>query len=317
MRKLYLLSALFCSLITNAQDPAFSQPMSAFTHLNPALMGKDSISTFFYTYRNQWPNIQGTYKTNYLGYYHYASKLNAYWGGDILQDNAGDGTLRSSKLALSYAQNIKFRKVLFRPALKAELVSKSLDFSKLTFGDQIDQQLGFISSTGQTGISNIQYFNLNAGFIVDWKGFTLGFAFNNFLEPNESFIGNSSNSLPANLSYTASKTIGFKIKNQELLVSPYIMIRRQGDFQNDVIGLNIQYWKIIIGSSYRNKDAIIGLIGFKHKYFSLIYSYDYTVSKLALVNPGGSHEFGIQYHPFQKKKKAHKNLIPLKSAFLL
>lgn len=315
MKRILIVTALLLGSIVNAQDPAFTQPMSAFTELNPALMGKDEHNTAFITRRNQWTNDFAGYKTTFLGYYHYASKLNAYWGGDILHDNAGD-VLFTSKISLNYAQNLKFGKVLFRPALKAEMVSKSIDYSKLTFGDQIDQGLGFIDSTSESLSYNLQYLNLNAGFILDWKGFNLGFAAHNILQPNESFSGGNSN-LPLRMSFTASKRISFKIKENELSFSPYIMYRRQKDFENSVFGLNIQYWKIIIGCSFRNKDAINSLIGFKHKYFSIIYSYDYTVSKLALVNLGGTHEFGIQYHPFQKKKKAHKNLIPLKSAFLL
>ncbi len=162
MRIILLVTLLLLGSILKAQDPAFTQPMSAFTQLNPALMGRDERSTAFITHRNQWPKLAGNYVTTLAGYYHYASKLNAYWGGDILRDNAADGTIITSKISLGYAQNIRIGSINLRAALKAEYVQKAVDFSRLTFGDMIDQQLGFVNTTIETQILTSQFLNLIA-----------------------------------------------------------------------------------------------------------------------------------------------------------
>ena len=207
MKKIVLVVFIFSSIVAKSQDPHFTQPTSSFTHLNPALIGKDQNNTAFLTYRNQWPKMEGTYKATFAGYYHYLSKINGYLGADIMQDDAGNGTLISSSFSLNYAQNIKMGNLLFRPAFKASYIQKRLDFSKLTFGDMIDQQLGFVNATSETILSYTQAFNLNAGFVSSWKGFNLGFSVNNFNEPKESFIGISSNRLPARYVIHLDKTI--------------------------------------------------------------------------------------------------------------
>ncbi len=74
--------------------------------------------------------------------------------------------------------------------------------------------------------------------------------------------------------------------------------------------------RFITGLSYRKSDAINGVLGLKTKYINVIYSYDYTTSKLQ-SDTGGSHEVSLQFNPFKKKKKSHKNLVVVQSAFML
>ena len=317
MRHLFLVViAVGSFLVTEAQDPLTSQPMSTYTELNPSFMGKDSSNVAYLNYRNQWPNIQGSYVTTRFGYHHYVSKINGYIGISLMRDDAGSGTLTATNLALNYTQNIRVRKVLIKTGVKVGYYQKVLDWSKLTFGDEIDQQLGFISSTpgareGQQGIS---YFDFSVGASAYWKGFTFGGAIYHPTEPSEGFV-NSSSGFPMVLSMQLSKTFSTMIKEHDLEVSPYLMYTKQRDFIANNIGILTSYRWAILGFSYRDDDAFIAIGGIKTKYVNVIYSYDHTVSSLAGLT-GGAHEVSLLFHPFKKRKKAHKNLMSVKSPFM-
>ena len=58
-----------------------------------------------------------------------------------------------------------------------------------------------------------------------------------------------------------------------------------------------------------NQDALVWLLGFKHDFFSLGYSYDLTISKLG---PGtaGSHELSMSYE-FDNPKRRKKKVSPI------
>jgi type IX secretion system PorP/SprF family membrane protein len=319
MRHLFLVViAIGSSLAANSQDPLTSQPMSTFTEINPSFMGKDSSNTAYFNYRNQWPSIQGTYLTSRFGYHHYLSRTNGYIGISLMRDDAGSGTLTTTNLALNYAQNIKIKKVLIKAGVKAGYYQKVLDWSKLTFGDQIDQELGFISSTSQTrrGQQGITHLDFSAGTSIYWKGFTVGGAVFHLTGSNSSFGDGQSDLLPELFTFQLAKTMTIQVSKYELDVSPYINYRNQRDFQSTEIGLLTSYRWIVLGFSYRHADAINTIGGINTKYVCVIYSYDHTLSALA-GSTGGAHEISLIFHPFKKRKKAHKNLMSVKSPFML
>lgn len=319
MRHLFLvLFAIGSSLLAKAQDPITSQPMSTFTEINPSFMGKDSSNVVYLNHRNQWPKIQGNYITNTFGYHHYITKMNGYVGLSLLQDIAGDGILTTTNLALNYTQNIKIKKVLIKVGVKAAYYQKVLDWSRITYGDQIDQQLGFISQTSESrqGQSGVTFLDFSFGSSMYWKGFSLGAAIFHISEPSEGFISQNASILPMRLSAQISKTFSLDVNKHSLDISPYYSYIKQQDFQSNVFGILSSYNWTILGLSYRNYDAFIYMGGVKTKYINVIYSYDHTVSALAGFT-GGSHEISLIFHPFKKRKKAHKNLLSVKSPFML
>ncbi|MFT6716639.1 MAG: type IX secretion system PorP/SprF family membrane protein [Saprospiraceae bacterium] len=311
----FVLGFLF---ISKGQDPITSHPMGSYTEINPSMMGNDSLNTAYLNRRNQWPNIQGTYLTTRLGYHHYLKGINGYLGLSIMHENAGSGTFKTTNAALNYAQNMKINKVQIKIGAKVSVIQNILDWNKLTFGDQIDQQIGFISSlsAGRQGQQAISYLDFSMGSSIYWKGFTVGAAAFHFLEPSNGFIAVNSSVLPMALTFQISKTFSETIKGKEITISPYVNFSRQRDFESKNFGILSTYRWAILGFSFRSTDAFIAIIGVKTKYINLIYSYDLTVSKL-YSNTGGSHEVSFIFHPFKKRKKAHKNLLSVKSPFML
>lgn len=58
--------------------------------------------------------------------------------------------------------------------------------------------------------------------------------------------------------------------------------------------LSASYKKVKMGVGSRLGDAILSMIGYQTDHYSISYSYDLTISKLA-GNTRGSHEFQISY----------------------
>lgn len=319
--KTILLFLIYTVSFIKAQDPITSQPMSVFTETNPSFMGKDSANTAYINHRNQWPKIQGTYLTTRFGYQHYLSKTNGYLGFSWMNDDAASGTLISRNLSLNYTQNIKIRKVLLKVGAKAGYSQNVLDWDKIIFGSQIDQQLGFVSQSGYAyaGQQATGFLDFSIGISFFWKGFTIGGSFFHLTEPGNAFVslnGGPGSSLYGRNSIHVSKVITFDLVGKDCNISPFYMFYDQGDFDSHLLGVISNYRLLILGTSYRNMDAFIFTGGLNIKGIKLLYSYDLTVSKLA-ADTGGSHEISLQFHPFKKRKKAHKNLMSVKSPFML
>lgn len=306
--KLVIILAFF-NLLLNAQDPIFTQATNSYTFLNPSFMGLDSNNLAQVKYKNQWPNIAGTFVTTTGAYYHRFNKWKSSLGLTYLQDNAGSGTILTNQMSLNYSQDISIKKVLLKVGGMAVYQQKKIDYGNLTFGDQIDQELGFINSNSEpSGLvtTSSPYFNLGAS--AFWKGFTFGGSIFN--------IGNKATLGPLKYNFQLAKNFSFQIKSHEFNLSPFVLSEQQQDFNRTEIGIINQFDWIVLGFSYRNSDAINSIIGIQTKYLALIYSYDLTVSKLA-GDTGGSHELSVQFYPFKGWTKRNVKNNRIKSVFML
>jgi type IX secretion system PorP/SprF family membrane protein len=305
MRIYFVVFMVFLSLLGFSQDPHYSQPSNYGVNLNPAFMGINGNNTAFFNYRNQWPAISNAYITNFFGYNHYIQKYKMYVGVNHLYNTEGNGTLKTHYFSLNAAKDFMlWDKLLIRPGLKFGLMNKSIDFSKLTLGSMINPGMGgFTNGTGGGSVTN---FNAAIGSYFNFKNLEFGFAFHNLIPSNESFTGGSS-VIPVRSALQVAYNIAFTLGNYDCVVSPYAFYQKQGDFQMRLTGIQAQIKYLIFGTSVRVDDAVIGMIGINTKYFKVLYSYDYTVSKLSNAS-ASSHEFGIFIRPPFKPKEttAHK-----------
>ena len=147
--------------------------------------------------------------------------------------------------------------------------------------------------------------DFSAGILGFSDAFFIGFAAHHLTQPNESLItGNSP--LPMKLSGHAGAVIPLsnsKYSTNDAKISPNIMYRYQGTFQQLNMGLYLISKSLVGGVWYRNKDSFIALVGINTQNFKIGYSYDVTVSKLTNAS-GGSHEvsLGINFNCKPKKR---------------
>lgn len=288
-----------------AQDPEFTQFYANPLYLNPAFAGNEKCPVVHLNYRNQWPSIPNNFITYSASYDQYAEKLYGGIGLLVLKDKAGDGALSTTNISglYSYQMNVT-RKFAVKAGFQATYAQKSIDWSKLTFGDMIDDRQGFIYSTNETQGSNKKtYFDASAGLLAFSKQIYFGFAAHHLTQPNEGLI--TSSKLPMKLTGHAGMMIPIGTKESETYISPNILYQNQKGFQQFNVGLYVVKGIMVAGLWYRGgKDSFIGLIGLEYNKMKIGYSYDIAISKLS-GKVGGSHElsFGIQFDCKPKKKK--------------
>jgi type IX secretion system PorP/SprF family membrane protein len=313
---LFLLGFLMLGAV-QAQDPQFSQFYAAPLYLNPAFAGSALAPRITVNYRNQWPAVTN-YVTSMVGIDHYVEKYNSGIGLLLVNDNQGQGRIRSTDIGLQYAYQIQVGEQSFlRLGLQGSYVNRSVNYFGLTFGDQYTDQ-GYTGSPTldpvvTNGVPKLQYVDFSTGGLLFSDWYWVGFAAHHINRPSQSFTASDNTRLPLKGSFHAGLRIpilGFTGLGdeweKEKSFSPAINYRFQGKYDQLDLGAYLTYSPMVLGVWYRgipvkkyaqninNHDALAALIGFRQDNFSIGYSYDATISSLG-IGSGGSHEISLSY----------------------
>lgn len=319
MSKQYALLILIVAMsrLALAQDPQFTQFYAAPQYLNPAFAGSALAPRITVNYRNQWPAITN-YVTSMVGVDHYIDKVNSGVGLLLINDNQGQGNIRSTEIALQYAYQFQVSESSFvRLGLQGSYVNRNINYFGLTFGDQYTDR-GFIQGSVSPdagllgGSPRNKYLDFSTGglFYSDW--FWVGASAHHINRPNQDFVVSDNNRLPIKGSIHAGLRIplaGYTgladEQDREISFSPVILYKFQGKYDQLDLGAYLTYSPFTVGAYYRgipfkkynqtinNHDAVALLAGYRIDKFSIGYSYDATISTLG--NSGGSHELSLSY----------------------
>jgi len=336
LRRLICMSALISVLapeVAKAQDPQFSQFYAAPLYLNPAFAGSTNQGRAGINYRNQWPSIDANFTTISAFADFYLEDYKSGIGMIINRDYVNLVGLQSLSLALQYSYDLEIVKGLsFRPGFEVALYNRSIDFGRLTFGDQFDFDRGEpINPTGESLRGSNKFFpDLSAGGVFYTPRAWVGFAAHHLTQPNQSISGDVSR-LP--IKYSAHGGWKFLLKpgimgqgvysrKSERSIAPAVQYRHQGPFDQMDVGMYFTFEPILLGTWYRgipfkqvegfsNNESIVLLVGLtilrgdakRQDVLNMGYSYDYTISKLG-PGAGGSHEFSLVYtFPIRNPRK--------------
>lgn len=298
-----LLIVLIWGINGFAQDPEFTQYYANPIYLNPAFAGSAYGPRFALNYRNQWPNISGGFVTYAASYDQHFDVLSGGLGVQVMYDKAGDGELSTTIGSLMYSYMLRINKnFAIKAGIQASLISKSIDFSKLLFGDQINPKLGFIYETQEVlpskGIYKIDPVpDFSAGLMGFSKKFYGGFAINHISEPQISFYQDNKSTLPMKITAHAGLLIPLdNSRSPRNFFSPNILYQKQQNFSQFNIGAYYIKDYFVAGAWFRqtseNFDAVMILIGVKKESVKIGYSYDITFSD-ARFGAKGSHEISL------------------------
>lgn len=305
-----------------SQDPQFSQYYTSPLYLNPGLAGSVSDPRFILNSRVQWAKLPNAFSTYALSGDVLVEDLSSGFGLLIMTDKAGSANLRNTSVGGVYAAKIRIsEKWVFSPGLLFGYGSRSIDFDRLIFGDQIVHNgPSMDDAIGQLG--NQSYFDFASGMVLYNKTFWAGISGYHINNPNFSLVGEDSR-LPMRLSVHAGMRIpishGVLSKSRLSSFAPSFVYKTQGDFQQLDVGSNIIFDPILVGLWYRglpikkstestsSQDAIIFSLGLNLKYIEVGYSYDFTISNIG-PQSGGSHEVSVTLilpgiNPYKVKKK--------------
>jgi len=318
---LIIIYLLIPGLFIFGQDVQFTQFYASKLYLAPSFAGAIQQDRIALSYRNQWPNLPGTFVSYTFAYDHFFSNFNSGVGFLILRDVAGSGDLSTTNFGLQYSYDIKINDYWhIRPGAHFYFMQTGLDFGKLIWNDQI--------SPGGTGHTSIEQPPLDTKADVDFSTSVLayserhwfGFTVDHLLKPRVSLY-DTEEYVPMKYSVFGGTQV---IRRGKLLnpidetLSLAFLFKSQSGINQLDIGL---YWykePLILGLWYRGiplinnekrGDAIAVLAGYKIENFSVGYSYDFTISRL-LASTGGSHEISLIYEFQSSRKRKRKHMIP-------
>ncbi len=301
-----LLTAGLTSL--KAQDPMFTMGYSSSMHLNPALTGYQKGYKVNVNYRNQWPDISGTFVTSAVGIQKKIDVINAGIGLLISSDQAGEGTLSTFNIGLNLSKSFNLSDQLgISIGSSFNYQQKSVDWSKLTFGDMIDAKYGFTDTTSVGNVNTtVNYFNFTSGVLFTYPSGNIGVVTSNINQPNQSFTEGGVSRLPMRLTLHATHDFNI-IPGNILVISPSVIINTQKDFHSLTSGITTRYKWFKVYTGYSASNAVIAGAGLCFNYFTLNYIYESTVSKLTNAT-GGAHELSMSLR-FGKNKDLEKRNI--------
>lgn len=302
----------------NAQQLNFSQYFNNPLFVNPANTGfnPDMDYRIGGNYRNQWASSNIPYKT--MGIWAdsklFANRFENGWmgiGGGIMKDVAGLGALSSTsaKLSLAYHQMLGYKSLL-SVGFSTGIVSKRIDFSKLTFDNQWNGQ--FFEATIPTNepfaYSQAAYFDLSMGvnyalFASENAYFNAGIAIDHINRPKESFFASSVTDSKLDMRYTFFANASIKVQDI-WIVNPNIYYSISGSNQEFVLGMNTNRdltgdgaKQLILGLYYRKNDAIIPVVGYQINDLKITVNYDASTSSFNNSNGvRGAYELSIVKH---------------------
>lgn len=299
--------------------------------LNPAMAGKFNGKYRIHGhYRTQWNAIASKpFTTALLSY----DKQYKQWGfgGQIINNRAGTGNYNVLGLLLSGSYNYALdahENHHISAGLQIGIFQKSVDFNKLSFGNQysVANGGGFDNSlpSGEAGFSQRIFIpDVNAGLLYYFgKERTrvnpfIGYSLFHINKPTETFYNNS-NRLPFRHVIHA----GVKVNvNDKLQLLPKAIHMTQDNVNELFISMLANYYivawdfHLLVGPSYRttsgiqkfqinqaNKDAFAIEVGGKYKEYIARVSYDINVSSLNnSTNGRGGFELSVTYIPAKRK----------------
>jgi type IX secretion system PorP/SprF family membrane protein len=312
-----------------AQDPVFTQFYAAPVQLNPALTGSTLAPRIALNYRNQWPALNA-YVTYAASYEQFVEELNSGFGVMLMTDDQGEGLIKSNYFKALYSYRVRVVDDLsLKIGVEAGFSQIGYDWDRFVFLDQIDKIDGPIGSTGvpnptqeqRPDNTNVNYFDIGAGLVAYSKYFYAGVAIKHLTRPEDGLLRANdqlTDGLPLLYSIHAGTEITLREGNnrkQGTFISPNIMFIKQADFGQINGGMYGGLGPVFAGAWYRhafsNPDAVMFLVGFRYDVFKIGYSYDLTVSELAVTPSGGAHEISLilnleNSEKFQRRRRANR-----------
>lgn len=312
-----------------AQDPQLTQFYAAPLYLAPSFAGTTNGSRVCINARDQWTAVPGAYVTGIASYDHYFPSMKSGVGLFALYDRAGSGRLSTTTFALQYSYEINLnRKWNMRPGLQFYFSQRAVDFSRMTFGDQVT--LNGIASTSVEVFplhSKTGYVDFAASMLAFSDRYWGGLTVDHLARPNESLTGVNSR-IPMTYKFYGGGKFGLNGrlgKYDEESLTFAVLYKFQGKYDQLDLGV---YWlrkPLVLGLWYRglplvksyekgypNNDAVMLLVGYQLLDMKIAYSYDFTVSRL-VTSTGGAHEISLSYEFLQDqqaKKKTRRVIVP-------
>lgn len=317
MKRILIVSALLIGGFAKAQQiPQYSQYLRNQYMVNPAAAGVYDFVDITMSGRWQWVGFGDEPRTAYLSVTSPVSKkptpkynpalrvstgpirnpeiktgkLKHAVGGQLIADQYG--AFRNLQLAGTYALHMPVsKKWNLSFGTRLGLSNHTFLSEKAKVLNQLDPTMGGMDNTYNafTASSSSKFImDLGAGFYLYSKSAFIGVAADQL---TKDFVEFGSGTANFNNQIHFNATAGVKIPvNDNLTLTPALLFKMMSPAPATIEGTVQAEYKewLWAGISYRNKDAVIGMVGLNvNQRFKFGYSYDYSLSRFNGLTSGG------------------------------
>jgi type IX secretion system PorP/SprF family membrane protein len=310
-----------------AQDPTFSQFYANRIYLNPAFTGLESGLTMNAQARSHWTLIPGQFNIAFASVDLQEPYLKSGVGLTLWQFSEGEAALTTQSVAFNYAYVLPLTSDIARNVhnihfgIRAGVMSRFIDWSKLTFSDQLDPVSGAVFGTAAVPLDHPTTF-FDADFGIMWRSETnlfgkgtrssLGATVSHLTDQDESLVGAVSRR-PMRVTVHGGLDIPMNwidgANRHQIAMSPNIKLDFQQGLSVMTLGLYAIYETLYVGALYqdralafdpRNTNSMIFVIGYKaqiNKNQTILFGYSFDANTSGLsTRTGGSHELAVRYN---------------------
>ena len=285
LKALIYFFALLFPFVSFGQDPNFSQFYNNPVYYNAAMTAINKGATYRTNVRNLWGPIPGRFNTFSAS----ADAQSIYkmgFGANVYSDVGGEGFLRTVGGNLTYSYRlIDSKNFIIQLGVAGGFVSKSVDWGKLTFSDQLDETRGevYTSQFVPSATDNYSYADFNSGIVFRFNGrkqrrsafkqftSTHGFSVHHLSQPKDAFLGSNA-VVPMRLIYHGRIQLLFN----DVIVAPGLIMEAQNNFRTFTGGIDFVQKPFTFGIWLRNRT--IALTG--RQFDSFIFTNRYEYSKI-------------------------------------
>lgn len=310
-----IISFWCCYSSAVAQDVHFTQQYANRLYLNPAFAGLNHSWSVSTSYRDQWPALNGSFRTNQLAADYRVSDTKSAISLVLQQDKAGVGGLQKLLASAGYAYQTRLSQNWSMSAgLQASIGSLRVNYDNLVFGDQL-------SDNGQIALASAEankfepssYISFNTGGLVFTDQFWFGLTVTNLNKPQYG-LGQATE-LP--MGFTLNS--GYKLYAQtyesqgrlfELSFTPSVTYMQQKNFKRTDLGLYTIYTPFTLGLIYKgvpvvngtNQDQALSVVaGLKLEQFNIGFSHDIGLKGFS-KQAGGANEISLVFEQIDFNK---------------
>ncbi|WP_191906439.1 PorP/SprF family type IX secretion system membrane protein [Hymenobacter baengnokdamensis] len=317
--------ALLAAGTARAQDVYFSQAYANRQADNPAWAGMLDDYSATLSYRDQFPQLAGSFQTVQLatdwrlprpGLHHALGVL-------ISQDRAGTVGYTRFGATAQYAYHTRLTRTLaLSGGAQLGYGRQRVGYDNLTFGDQYSADGTYTGASAESlaGFPPVNYVTVGVGGVLYAEQAWLSVSGQHLNRPDLGF------STQAGLPLRLSVNGGYKLFLQkaagagkgevhEISFTPTLSYTRQGGSQRSEAGAYFLADPVTLGALYRNlsspdlgtQHVVAVVAGIAFGDLRIGYSYDVGVSQLA-SDLGGAHEITLTLRAFDRVESAFRRL---------
>lgn len=293
------ISTFFLNIKVVGQTPYNSQGFMSTQYFNPASVGFGMNDRFQSFFRTQYAGVGDPFNTAgvALDFGLFKTQENPFnnfgYGIQGISEKVLNGVLQTNSITNSLAYRIFFNEkqsTYFALGIGYSIVTRTIDASLLSFGDQYYSGRLFVPSSLESISKYPTKYTTNAGFMFGYQSEKSFFQ----LGASEFLLNRTSNTILA-----ANETQNFQLSslfNWEYQLESNKTILIHADYENRLereyfyagaavgVPLNNEMNRAYFGCFYRNKDALIPYVGLMYNRYKLGLTYDIYSNSLTSAN---------------------------------